>query len=86
MGLGVNFTWITSANLKAAGIPLDISRTSTGFVYQFGLDYDLGHHFSLNLDYKHINLNPDIKVKGGSKLTNAQIDPDLMSLGIGYRF
>ena len=87
IGLGVNFTWITSVNLKAAGIPLDVTRTSVGFAYQIGVDYDLGHHFSLNLDYKHINLNPDVKVKATeTKLTNAQIDPDLLSLGIGYRF
>lgn len=86
-GAGFNFTWVTDSDLTAAGIPLDITRTSIGFAYQFGVDYDLGHHFSLNLDYKHVNLNPDVKVRAtGAKLTNAQIDPDLLSVGIGYHF
>lgn len=87
VGAGVNFTWVTSSNLQAASIPLDITRTSVGFAYQIGADYDLGHHFSLNLDFKHFNLNPDIKIKASNaKLTNADVSPDLLSLGIGYRF
>lgn len=87
VGAGVNFTWVTSVNLNAANIPLDATRTSVGFAVQAGVDYDLGKHFSLNLDYKHMNLNPDIKVKAtGAKLANAGVNPDLLSLGLGYRF
>jgi outer membrane protein len=87
VGLGFNFVWLTSVSLNAAGIPLDVTRTSVGFAYQIGVDYGLGKHFYLNLDYKHLNLNPDIKVKATeAKLTNAEIDPDLLSVGLGYRF
>ena len=87
VGLGFNFTWITDSNLTTAGIPLDVTRTSIGFAYQVGIDYDLGKHFSLNFDYKHVNLNPDVKIRAtGAKLANAEIDPDLIGLGVGYHF
>lgn len=87
IGAGVNFTWITGAHLSAAGIPLDVSRTSFGFVSQIGVDYSLGKHLYLNFDYKHMNLNPDLKVKAtGAKLSNVGINPDLISVGVGYRF
>ena len=87
IGAGVNFTWITSSNLAAAGIPLDVSRTSFGLVTQIGVDYSLGKHLYLNFDYKHINLNPDLKIKAtGAHLSNVEVNPDLLSVGVGYRF
>jgi outer membrane protein len=87
IGLGVNFTWITDAKLNAAGIPLDVTRDSVGFAFQIGADYRISKNVYLNLDYKHINLNPNVKVHDtGARLTNAAVDPDLLSVGVGYRF
>lgn len=87
VGAGVNYTRITRARLAVAGVPLEVGRSSVGFAYQIGADFKVADNLYLNLDYKHLKLDTDVKVKAdGTKLTNARLDPDLLSIGIGVRF
>lgn len=87
VGLGFNYTRITHADLSVAGTALDVSRDSFGLAYQIGLDYKLKENLFLNFDFKHLNLDTDVKVKSsGAKLTNAKLNPNLLSVGVGFRF
>ncbi len=56
VGIGVNYTIITAANLAAAGTALDVTRNSFGFAYGAGLDYKLDARWSINLDFKHVGI------------------------------
>lgn len=86
VGVGVNFTWITSVNLSVAGVPLDLKRTSWGSVLNIGGDYNLDKHWFLNADVKYIYpLQSDVTVNG-NELTNVKLNPYLFSVGVGYHF
>ncbi|MDX1931929.1 MAG: OmpW family outer membrane protein [Capsulimonadales bacterium] len=85
-GLGINYTRISDVKLSVAGTELDLSKSSFGFAFNLGVDYKFTEKIYINLDYKYVDLNADVKVKNGGKLTKAQIDPDLISFGVGYRF
>jgi outer membrane protein len=83
----LNYTIITAANLSVGGVPLNVTRSSTGLAFGTGLDYRLNERWSLNLDYKYVNIHTSGKVQStGAILTNADINPNLLSFGIGYRF
>lgn len=87
VGLGVNFTLISDVNLQVANTELDLSDSSFGLSFGAGVDYKVTEKIYVNLDYKHVDLNADVKVKSnGAKLTTVQVDPNLFSVGVGYRF
>lgn len=86
-GVGFNYTRITATNLNAAGIPLDLDRDSFGFAYGIGLDYKINDRWVANLDFKHVTINSSVVVQGtGALVTNVGVNPNLYSIGIGYRF
>ncbi len=82
VGAGVNYTRFMDASLPA-GITTDSS--SVGVALQVGADIEIAKNLYINLDYKHVNIETDIKV-AGAKLTKLKVDPDLISIGIGWRF
>lgn len=82
VGAGINYTRFMSANLPA-GITTD--KSSVGFAMQLGADIEIAKNVYLNLDYKRVNIETDIKV-AGAKLTTLKVDPNLISVGIGWRF
>jgi len=84
IGAGVNFT-ILSSNLGVGATNLDLSPNSFGIAYQIGFDYKLNEHWLLNLDYKYINLHANVKA-GNAVLTQANVNPSLFAIGVGYRF
>jgi outer membrane protein len=87
VGLGLNYTRITSANLRVQTMDLDVTRDSFGLAYGLGCDYKLTDRLSLNLDFKHVNIKTNVKVAANHAiLTNLDVDPNLVSIGIGYRF
>ena len=85
VGLGVNLTLISSVKLSVAGVPLDLEDSSFGLSGQAGFDYDLGGGKFLNVDIKKTGLRSDV-LAGGARLTTAQLDPWLLSVGFGMRF
>ncbi len=82
IGAGINYTRFMSAKLPA-GITTD--KSSVGFAVQLGADIEIAKNVYLNLDYKRVNIETDIKV-AGAKLTTLKVDPNLISVGIGWRF
>ncbi len=91
IGLGVNYTLFSSAKLDAGPVlgsstPLEIEKHSWGVAYNFGADFPITDKISLNVDCKKIDIQTDVKVKGGAKLTTVKVDPVLFGIGIGYKF
>jgi len=87
VGLGLNYTRITSANLRVQTTDLEVARDSVGLAYGIGCDYKLTDRLSINLDFKHVNIKTNVKVASNRAiLTNLDVDPNLLSIGIGYRF
>ncbi len=82
VGAGVNYTRFMSASLPS-GITTD--KSSVGFALQVGADIEISKNMYLNLDFKRVNIEADVKV-AGNKLTTLQVDPNLISVGIGWRF
>lgn len=85
VGVGANLTLIWGENLKVAGIPLELERSSVGLAVQAGFDLDLGGGKFINADIKKVGLESDVLL-GGARLTTANLDPWLFSLGFGWRF
>jgi len=87
VGVGVNFTWITSVHLNVPGVgPLDLTKTSFGAALDVGGDVNLTRQWFVNVDIKYITpLQSDLSA-GGTKVSTVTVDPFLFSLGVGYRF
>lgn len=83
VGIGLNYTMFSDVKLTVAGA--DIDRNSWGLAYGAGVDIRLARQWFLNLDAKYVNIETDVKVNG-SKLTTLEINPWLLSVGVGYRF
>jgi outer membrane protein len=82
VGAGLNYTRFMSANLPA-GITTD--KSSAGFALQVGADIEIAKNTYINLDFKRVNIEADVKVSG-AKLTTLKVDPNLISVGMGWRF
>ena len=82
VGGGINYTRFMSAKLPA-GITTD--KGSFGPALQIGADVEVGRNLYLNLDFKRVKIDTDVKV-AGAKLTTLKVDPNLISVGIGWRF
>lgn len=82
VGAGLNYTRFMSASLPS-GITTD--KSSVGAALQLGADFEISKNVYLNIDYKHVNIETDVKVNG-TKLTTFKVDPNLFSIGIGWRF
>ncbi len=82
---GVNFTWITNKRLSVANIDLDLDDYSIGAALGAGFIVDIEDKWDIDTSLKWIDLDSDVTA-GGSKLTNAQLNPWLLSIGASYQF
>lgn len=82
VGAGINYTRFMSVSLPT-GISTD--KDSFGFAAQIGVDFEIAKNTYINLDFKRVNIDADVKVNG-AKLTTLKVDPNLVSVGIGWRF
>lgn len=91
-GIGLNYTRFSGVKLDAGtvlggSVPLKVDRSSVGWAAQIGVDIQLAPQWFLNLDAKYVKIDSDISVKGaGIPVTKLDIDPLLLSVGLGYRF
>jgi outer membrane protein len=83
VGAGVNFTSFSSRDFSIKG--LTTSSSSWGPALQVGVDYKIAPRWYLNADVKYVWMNTDVSLNG-AKLTTVDINPWLLSLGVGYRF
>ncbi len=85
-GFGVNCTTILSSDATAAIGGVDSWEDAFGFALQFGADYALDDHWSINVDVKKIWLNLDASVTAGGVSASVDLDPWVVGAGVGYRF
>ncbi len=83
VGVGVNYTRFSSQSFTIAG--LDTSSSSWGPAVQAGFDFKIAPRWYLNADLKYVWMNTDVKLNG-AKLTTVDLNPWLISVGVGYRF
>ena len=99
VGIGLNYTRLTSVKLNAApalggtDAPIDMDRNSWGLAGQVGVDFQLApkSKWFANLDVKYVQIEAnDIRISSGTlagtKGTDLDVNPWLMSVGVGYRF
>jgi outer membrane protein len=84
IGAGINYTRFSDVSLLGGGATME--SHSIGGALQAGLDIRVDDHWSVNLDVKKVQIRSDIIAASGAKLSNAQVDPWLLGVGVGYRF
>lgn len=82
VGVGVNYSHFSSFNLPDS---VHMSKHSTGLTTHLGVDYRLSRQLSVSVGWRRVKLDTDIEV-AGNNLAHLRIDPDLFSVGMGYRF
>ena len=86
VGAGVNFTLISNVDLHVPGVgDLDLESSSVGYAVQAGADIKLMPGKFLNIDVKKVAIGSDV-TKTGTKVTTVNVDPFLISVGLGIRF
>jgi len=83
LGAGINYTNFSKVSLGSGTITLD--NSSVGYALQGGIDYKLDKNWSLNLDVKYVEMRSNVYA-GGATISNIQINPWLIGVGVGYRF
>jgi outer membrane protein len=62
-----------------------LDHKSFGGALQAGVDFKIDKNWSINLDLKKVWISSDVYVEG-TKVSNAQLNPLLVGVGVGYRF
>lgn len=84
IGAGVNYTFFYDSEPgEFNSVKYD---DGFGYAFQAGFDYAISGPWSLNVDIKKIYLDTDVSVNNGAVKADADIDPWLFGVGIGYRF
>ncbi|RCK54172.1 membrane protein [Thalassospira profundimaris] len=86
VGAGINYTFFYDSK---SGQFQDVKYDDGfGYAFQAGFDYAISGPWSLNVDVKKIFLNTDVTVNtgAGTVKADADLDPWLFGIGIGYRF
>lgn len=89
IGAGVNYTHFFNESLPAGGPVTHISYgDSFGPALQAGVDIKRGDHWSVFADARKIWINTKVKIDAGPTRINADtdIDPWVITAGVGYRF
>lgn len=94
VGAGINYTFMLDRNLNVrqgplAGTKIKIDRDSWGPAVQAGFDVNLKDGWLINADVKYIWMDTDVKLKTGStwtKIDSLDIDPWVISIGVGKKF
>jgi outer membrane protein len=83
VGIGINYTQFSSEEFTVPGV--SVSNSSWCASLQAGLDYRIAPRLYLNADVKYMWMNTDVSLNG-TRLTTVDINPWLLSIGVGYRF
>jgi outer membrane protein len=87
LGVGVNYTRISDVRWESSVSGLDpkLDRSSVGWAFQIGTDYEITKNTYLNFDVKKVRLATGVRL-GGSNIGSLDIDPVLIGVGVGWRF
>jgi outer membrane protein len=83
VGVGINYTAFSDENFTIPGV--SVSSSSWGAALQGGFDYKIAPRWYVNADVKYVWIDTDVSLNG-VRLTTLDINPWLLSIGIGYRF
>ena len=95
LGLDRKLTATTTVSGTTSYLPIRIDRSAFGAVLQAGFDVNLQDKWLVNFDVKKIWFNTDVKlntggalstVTGYQKIDNLDINPLVVSVGIGKKF
>lgn len=86
VGLGLNYTIFFSEEAfgDLAGANIDL-EDSFGIAAQVGADYNFTDQLFMNLDVRYIQIESDVSVNG-AVIGEAEINPLVVGLNVGYRF
>lgn len=91
IGLGVNYTIFYHS--KHGPVATKVSyRDTLSYAFQLGVDFKIVKNWYFNIDYKKIFIHTRARVRGiggingGIPAVNVKINPNVLSVGIGYRF
>jgi len=85
VGLGLNYTtFFSSKTIDGLGGDLELDD-SFGLAAQVGIDYDLDEKWFLTADVRYMNIETTAtnSVAGS---TDVEINPTVVSVGVGYKF
>ncbi len=84
VGAGINYMLFYSGkNKNGFTTKLD---DGFGTALQAGFDYGLGGRWSANVDVKKVFFNTTAKINGGALTSSVDLDPWVVSAGVGYKF
>jgi outer membrane protein len=88
VGAGVNYTMFYDEKLPAGPVTSIKYDDSFGGALQAGADFRLDDHWFANVDVRKIWISTNVDIHAGATLIKADVDinPVVVSTGIGYRF
>jgi len=90
VGAGINYTRFMDNGLKLVDTyPIRVERNSFGGALQAGVDINLKDGWLLNADIKKLWIDTDVKMNMGGgyrKIDSLDIDPWVVSFGVGKKF
>ena len=85
VGLGLNYTtFFSSKTVDSLGGDLDLDD-SFGLAAQVGIDYDLDEKWFLTADVRYMNIETTA-TNNAAGSTDVEINPTVVSVGVGYKF
>lgn len=88
IGLGATYARVMDNRLDLCctnNLPIHVERNNFGPTVQVGFDYNLDETYSVNFDVKKTWLEMDVKT-GASLIDTLDVNPWIVSFGVGYRF
>jgi len=85
VGLGLNYTtFFSTESVPGLGGDLDLDD-SFGLAAQVGIDYDINEKLFLTADARYINIETTA-TNSAAGTTDVEINPTVLSIGVGYKF
>ena len=85
VGLGLNYTtFFSTESIDGLNGDLDLDD-SFGLAAQVGIDYDINEKWFLTADARYINIETTATNSVAGK-TDVEINPTVLSVGVGYKF
>ncbi len=86
IGIGINYTLFfdekTTGSVSGLDVELD---SSTGMVFQAGVDFDINDKWFANIDFKKMEINTIARLTGGLNI-DSNLDPVVIGVGVGMKF
>lgn len=84
VGAGLSYIRAIDRNLNLSTTGITVDRNMFGPALQAGVDYNLQDKWLVNIDVKKIWFNTDVNTT--SKIDNLDVDPWVVSFGVGKKF